>query len=162
MQRESSFVVIQVEMDPIDIKLDLTFWQSLRYYLYYMFSFIYIFLRQYSVSVDTPKSPVSKMKVFDNGISLDKYDILIPYENVILISKSSKYNTITCLVKIEEEKMELCDNLTHIRIYNENPDKLYRDIVDNMYYHLKYHKDKINFNILGYDSVKRISQKKNY
>ena len=75
-------MVIQVEMDPVDIKLDLTFWQSLRYYLYYMFSFIYIFLRQYSVSVDTPKSPVSKMKVFDNGISLDKYDILIPYENV--------------------------------------------------------------------------------
>jgi hypothetical protein len=161
MQRKSSFVVIQVEMDPVDIKLDLTFWQSFRYYLYYVFSFIYIFLRQYSVSVNTPKSHMCKMKVFDNGINLDKYDVLIPYENVILVSKNSKYNTITCLAKIEEGRLELADNVTHIRIFNDNPDKLYRDIVNNMYYHLKYHKDKINFNILGYDSVKRLSHKKN-
>ena len=161
MHRKGSFVVIQIEMDPVDIKLDLTLWQSLKYYLYYVFSFMYIFLRQYRVSVYTPqKSPVSKMNVFDNGISLDHYNILIPYENVMLVTKNDRYNTITCLAKIEEEKMELADNVTHIRIYNENPDKLYRDIVDNMFYHLKYHKDKINFNILGYDSVKHMLNKK--
>ena len=160
MQRKSSFVVIQIEMDPVDIKLDLTFWQSLRYYLYYVFSFIYIFLRQYQVSIYTPKkSPVSKIKVFDNGISLNHYDILIPYENVIFVTKNARYNTITCLAKIEDEKMELADNVTHIRIYNENPDRLYKDIIDNMYYHLKYHKNQINFNILGYDSIKSLSKK---
>jgi len=161
MQRKGSFVVIQIEMDPVDIKLDLTIWQSLKYYLYYMFSFMYIFLRQYKVSIYiSQKSSVSKIKVFDNGISLDYYDVLIPYENVIFITKNERYNLITCLAKIEEEKMELADNVTHIRIYNENPDKLYRDIVDNMFYHLKYHKDKINFNILGYDSVKKMLKKK--
>jgi len=160
MQRKSSFVVIQVEMDPVDIKIDLTFWQSFKYYFYYVFSFVYIFLRQYNVSVYTPrKSPVSKMKVFDNGISLDHYDILIPYENVMLVSKNGRFNTIICLAKIEEDRMELADNVTHIRIFNDNPDKLYRDIVDNMFYHLKYHKNKINFNILGYDSVKQILNK---
>lgn len=161
MQRKSSFVVIQVEMDPVDIKLDLTFWQSFRYYLYYVFSFIYIFLRQYSVSVHTPKSRTCKMKVFDNGINLDKYDVLIPYENVLRVSNNGKYTTITCLAKIEEDRMELADNVTHIRIFNDNPNRLYRDIVDNMFYHLKYHKDKINFGILGYESVKKLSVKKN-
>ena len=162
MQRKSSFVVIQIEMDPIDIKLNLSIWQSIRYYLYYVFSFMYIFLRSYSVSIHIPtEDNISKMKVFDNGISLDKYDVLIPYENVLLISKNSQYNVITCLAKIEEEKMELCDNLIHIKIYNKNPDKLYRDIVENMYYHLKYHKNKINFDILEYSSIQKLMIKKN-
>jgi len=123
---------------------------------------MYIFLRPYSVFIYVPtKGGISKMKVFDNGISLDQYDVLIPYENVLLISKNSKYNVITCLAKIEEEKMELCDNLIHIKIYNKNPDKLYRDIVENMFYHLKYHKNKINFNILGYSSIQKLMIKKN-
>ena len=164
MQRRRSFVVIQIEMDPIDIKLELTFWQTLRYFFYYVFSFVYIFLRQYPVSacyVNTSpeKKPVDKLKVLDHGIILNHYDVLIPYENIMWVKKRDKYNVLACLAKLEEDRMEIGDSLLFIKVYNNNPTKLLRDISENMFYHLKYNKKQINFNVLDYSVVKMLLNK---
>ena len=150
-------------MDPVDIELNLSIWQTVRYFFYYLFSFVYIFLRQYQVSecyLNTPeKQPVDKLKVLDHGIFLNHYDVLIPYENIMFMEYRNSYNILTCLAKLEDGKLEIGDSLLIIKIHNQNPQKLLRDVSDNMYYHLKYNKNKINYGVLNYSSTKALLRK---
>jgi hypothetical protein len=163
MHRKGSFVIIQIEMDPVEIDLNLTLWQTIRYFFYYLFSFVYIFLRQYQVSEcylnTNEKQPVDTLKVLDHGIFLNHYDVLIPYENIMFMEYRNSYNILTCLAKLVDGKLEIGDSLLIIKIHNQNPQKLLRDVSDNMYYHLKYNKNKINYGVLNYSSTKALLRK---
>jgi hypothetical protein len=165
MLRKSSFVIIQIEDTEMitknTIKIDISFWESIRFFIYYVFSFVYIFLRQYPISgcyfdKSLEKAPVSKIKILDNGILLDHYNVLIPYEYILYITSFKGYNVLVCFAKADKGTIQLADSLLYIKLYNTNPIQLQTDIRNNMYYHLTYNKKKVDFGVLNFSTFKKI------
>lgn len=163
MHRKPSFVIIQIEDTEMitknTMKIHISFWESIRFFIYYVFSFVYLFIKQYPISgcyfdKSSEKAPVSKIKIFDNGILFDHYNVLIPYEYILNIARFRNYNVLVCFARADNDSIKLDDSLLYITLYNNNPRQLQSDIRDNMYYHLTY--NKIDFNVLKFSVVKKI------
>ena len=142
---------------PPIIKIIVPFWSAVRYFLYYTFSFIYIFYKKYLVSEcfvnTTAKTDINEVKVYDTGIMVG--DVVIPYEHILHVRRSTDYIILLCLAKIENDTIVMGDSKLYIKLYTPMPRKLMYDIVNNMYYHLKYHQ--VNFDVLNYSVLEKES-----
>ena len=174
MQRSNSFVIVEVEMNNItnystvikNIKINQTVLDAIKNYIYYIFSFLYLFLKHYSIAkcrindgTKTYYAKNIKVILFDYGIFLENFKILIPYENLLYIQKKENNHIFSCLAKFENGKIILGDSILLFEFRSVKPDNLSRLIVNNMNYHLKY--NKIDLGIMDYDSVKKFKIKKN-
>ena len=162
MLRNPSFVSIRIENEVKMNDIHISFWESVRFFFYYVFSFVYVFLRKYQISEcyfdKKVRAPVSNVKILDHGIFLDYYDVLIPYEYILYIATFKTHNTLSCFAYLDGDQLKLGDSLLNIKVFNSNPKQFNIDIRNNMYYHLKYNKKKIDTSVLHFSTLKEYSR----
>ena len=165
MLRNPSFVSIRIENEVKMNDIRISFWESVRFFFYYVFSFVYVFLRKYQISEcyfdKKVRAPVSNVKILDHGIFLDYYNLLIPYEYILYIVTFKTHNTLSCFAYLDGDELKLGDSLLNIKVFNSNPKQFNIDIRNNMYYHLKYNKKKIDTGVLHFSTLKKILDETN-
>ena len=166
MKHSNSFIIVEMNTRDDKIVLIQSTWEIIVHYLYYIFSFLFFYVKYYSVetcyiSNGKKNTVVNNINVilFDNGLYLEKIKILIPYENLVYFYKKQNNYKIICLAKYENGSIILGDSLLTFKFHKIfNNTNFQKVIIKNMNYHLKY--NKINFGILNYSVVKYLKVNK--